>query len=111
MEVGKMEEKITYWKSNRFFHVFIKKVGDQGCEKCSDENVRLSFDRPPPPLRDQPRAARVRKVVETKRRFRAWMDSRLADRVRFDLQDISETIRKLGMPLVAVMFRNGFRVN
>jgi hypothetical protein len=102
------DEKITYWKSNRFFHVFIKKMGDQGCKKCPDENVRLSFDRPPPPLKGQPRAVGIRKAVETKGRFRAWMDSRLAKRVGFDLQDIPETIRKLGMPVAAAMFRKWF---
>ncbi|MCZ2497145.1 hypothetical protein GN316_10275 [Xylophilus sp. Kf1] len=93
-----MEEKIPYWKSNRFLGAFILKDGEQGCVVCTDETIRLSLDRPPPPLRDQPPppkviqpiekkkdkdesrfllniVAGVEKVAQAKRRFDTWLDT------------------------------------
>ena len=141
-----MEEKIPYWKSNRFLGAFIRKEGEQGCLRCPDEDVRLSIDCLPPPLRDQPPAPKVRKqipqkkkrekhefllnvlsgmtkVLETKRRFRAWIDSPNLPRTEpvkeavvevnikippFDIQEIPTAIRALGMPKAALMFEKWF---
>ena len=93
-----MEEKIAYWKSNRFLGAFVRKEGEKGCLRCPDEDVRLSIDCLPPPLRDQPPAVRklkpnvevqkkdehqfiinvltgMAKIANANRRFREWVDS------------------------------------
>ena len=139
-----MAQKIPYWKSNRFLGAFVRKEGDDGCVVCKDERIRLSLDRPPPPLRDQPPKPKpvvekkkkdddeflmnviggIHKVVDTRRRFSAWLDrptvpepvkkleaaasKRMTDAVCFDLQDIPGTINKLGMPKAAAMFDKWF---
>lgn len=94
-----MAENIPYWKSNLFLGAFVRKTGDEGCVVCQDENIKLSLERAPPPMRDPPAESRPKKkraengdrdekpdfilnaldgaikTVETWRKFRKWMDA------------------------------------
>lgn len=93
-----MSEKIPYWESNRFLKAFVHRTGEEGCVVCTDDTVKLSLDRAPPPMRDPPEPAKASttadkserkptpdfldnmlesaiKTAETWRRFKAWTQS------------------------------------
>ena len=53
-----MTEKIPYWKSSRALQAFFPRTGEEGCRLCTDDSIRLSLDRAPPPMRDAPLAAK-----------------------------------------------------
>jgi hypothetical protein len=93
-----MSEKIPYWESNRFLRAFVHRTGEEGCVVCTDDNIKLSLDRAPPPMRDPPAPAKALtiatrtepkptpdfldnvvesaiKTADTWRRFKAWTKS------------------------------------
>ena len=146
-----MAEKITHWRFNSYLRAWILKKEDDGCELCTDENIQLSLSKPPPPLRDQPVAARkesallawsrkqrsndpydnvfegIAKAAEALQRFDRWLDKPRAPVARevsptvlgeppqknktphFDIAEIPEVIRKLGMPKAAGMMDKWFQ--
>lgn len=146
-----MAEKITHWRFNSYLKAWILKNGDDGCELCTDESIQLSLSKPPPPLRDQPVAARkesallawsrkqrsndpydnvfegIAEAAKTLQRFARWLDKPRTPVARkisptvlgkppqknktphFDIAEIPEVIRKLGMPKAAGMMDKWFQ--
>ncbi len=71
-------EKIPYFKVNKLFWTWTPCVGANGC--LIAEEARLSMDKAPPPLRDQPPIEKAKPVA--KREKRDPFDSTLDDLVK-----------------------------
>ena len=87
-------EKIPYWKSNRFLHAFVEKTGDKGCIICDYTGIKLSMDRAPPPLRDQPPKPKIRPIAsvsgEKVYTFRTWLNKKPPSEILPDLPTVNE---------------------